>query len=90
MNGTLGAEPTDYELKVQDSVSGSVSTAFRKTLPDEGTLKLEILADGGVVAEREASAESSSVADSWSPRGGGTRGSSREEPSGGTAPSWHH
>jgi hypothetical protein len=87
VNGTLGAEPTDYELKVKDSVSGSVSTAFRKTLPDEGTLKLEILADGGVVAEREASAESSSVADSWSPRGGGTRGSSREEPSGGTAPS---
>ena len=90
MNGTLGTEPTDYELTVKDSVSGSVSAAFRKTLPDEGTLKLEILADGGVVAEREASAESTSVAVSWSPQGGGTRGSSRGEPSGGTAPSWHH
>ncbi len=71
VNGTLGTEPTDYKLKVKDSVSGSVSAAFRKTLPDEGTLKLEILADSGVVAEREASAKPTSVAVSWSPRGGG-------------------
>ena len=90
IDGTLGPEPTDYELKVEDSVSGSVSGAFRKTLPAEGTLKLEIVADGEVVAEREASAESTWVAASWSPRGKEPGGSPREEPSGGTITSRHH
>ena len=90
MEGTLGAEPTDYEVKIGDSVSNSVSAAFRKTLPDEGTLKLEILADGEVVAERETSAESSSVAASWSPQSRGTRESFKEELSKDTAASQHH
>ena len=61
LGGTLGTEPTDYELKVEDSVSGSVSGAFRKTLPAEGTLKSTIVADGEVVAGREPSAESTWV-----------------------------
>jgi copper transport protein len=90
VDGTLGIEPTDYELKVEDSASGSVSAAFRKTLPGEGTLKLEILADGEVVTEREASAESTSVAASWIPRGKEPGGRPREEPSGGTVTSRHH
>ena len=60
---TLRAEPTDYEVK---NLEGGffetglkpVSVLFWKARPaDEGTLKVEILADGVVSAEDETSAE---------------------------------
>ncbi len=66
VEGTLGANPTDYEAKVEDGTSGGVSAAFEKTGSDAGTLKLEILADGEVVAERETSEGAGTVAASWS------------------------
>lgn len=69
-DGTLGAEPTEYELDVGDDGSPAVSAVFRKTQPaDEGTLKVEIVADGEVVAEDETSADLGVVRATWSPQG---------------------
>lgn len=71
-DGTLGAKPTEYEVDVEDGASGGasggVSAAFKKTGSDAGTLRLELLAGGEVVAERETSTESDTMAASWSPR----------------------
>jgi hypothetical protein len=62
VKGTLGPETTDYEIKVEDGVSGGISAAFEKQRPEEGTLKLEILAGDEVIAERETLAETDPVA----------------------------
>jgi hypothetical protein len=67
-NNTLGTGFTVYEVNVEDGTSGDVSTAFQKTLRGDGTLKIEIVADGEVAVEREASAGSGAVAASWSLR----------------------
>lgn len=68
-NGTLEAEPTDYELKVESEVGG-VSAVFRKTEPDdEGLLRVEILANDELLAEDETYEEYGVVSASWSPDG---------------------
>jgi len=54
-------------VKAEDGFSGDISAAFEKTRPGAGTLRLEIVADGEVVAERETSEELGMVAASWSP-----------------------
>jgi hypothetical protein len=69
VDGTLGAGPTDYEVEVGGD-SNAVRAVFRKTEPgDEGTLKVQILADGEVVDEDETSADLGVVTSSWSPQG---------------------
>ena len=69
----LGAGPTDYEVEVGSSSSELVTAVFRKTQPtDEGTLKVEILADGEVVAQDQTSAELGVVNANWSQREGQT------------------
>jgi hypothetical protein len=50
-------------------VETGVFAAFEKTQPGEGVLRLQILVDGEVVAERETSEESGEVTISWSPIG---------------------
>ncbi len=73
VEGTLRAEPTDYEVKnVQggffDSGLKPVFVLFWKTRPaDEGTLKVEILVDGVVSAENETSVELGVVSATYVP-----------------------
>jgi len=69
VDDTLGVEPVDYEI--EGSVSDILAVVFRKTQPaDEGTLKVEILVDGEVVAEDETSEELGVVNVTWSPQTG--------------------
>ena len=72
VEGTLGAEPKEYQVEIGDGASGDISAAFKKTRSGAGTLKVEIVADGEVVAERETSEELGTVAASWSPQTGRT------------------
>ena len=59
-------------MKVYYGASDGVSAAFKETGSGVGTLKLEILVGGEVVAELETSTGSGTVAASWSPRTGTT------------------
>jgi hypothetical protein len=61
-NGTLEAQPTDYEQKIGSGVFGVVSAMFQKTQPGAGTLKVQILEnDGTVTVENETSEEFGTV-----------------------------
>ena len=66
----LGAEPIDYEeVKVRDDEE--LAAVFQKTQPgDEGTLRVEFLVEGEVVAEEETSEQLGVVNVNWSPREG--------------------
>ena len=69
VDDTLRIEPADYEI--EGSVSDILAAVFRKTQPnDEGTLKVEILVDGEVVAEDETSEEVGVINVAWSPQTG--------------------
>jgi len=69
VDDTLEVEPVDYEI--EGRVSDILAVVFRKTQPaDEGTLKVEILVDGEVVAEDETSEEIDVINVTWSPRTG--------------------
>lgn len=54
---TLGDEPTEYEVEVEDGVSDGVTAFFQKTRPGGGELKAEILADDVLVVESTTYAE---------------------------------
>jgi len=54
-------------VKAKDGFSGDISAAFEKTRPGGGTLRLEIVAAGEVVAKRETSKVLGTVDVSWSP-----------------------
>ncbi len=69
VNDTLEVEPVVYEI--EGSVSDILAVVFRKAQPtDEGTLRVEILVDGEVVAEDETSEEMGVVNVTWSPQSG--------------------
>jgi hypothetical protein len=69
VDDTLGVELVDYEI--EGSVSDILAVVFRKTQPtDEGTLRVEILVDGQVVAEDETSEEIDVINVTWSPQTG--------------------
>jgi hypothetical protein len=69
VDDTLGFEPADYEI--ENSVSDILAAVFRKTQPaDEGTLRVEILVEGKVVAEDETSEEIGVINVTWSPQTG--------------------
>ena len=71
---TLRVEPADYEVKNEeggffDTSLKPVSALFWKTrTADQGTLKVEILADGVVIAEGETSVELGMVSATPVPR----------------------
>ena len=69
VNDTLGGEPKEYEVKIQEGGLG-VSASFQKTQPGAGELKAEILADGQVVTESTTYAEFGSVIVEWLPQVG--------------------
>lgn len=66
----LGDEPTEYEVEIEQGVSGGVSAFFEKTEPGNGELEAEILADGEVIAESTTYAEFGSVIVDWFPQAG--------------------
>jgi hypothetical protein len=69
VDDTLEVEPVDYEI--EGRVSDILAVVFRKTQPaDEGTLKVEILVDGEVVAEDETSEGIDVINVTWSPQTG--------------------
>lgn len=74
VKGTLSDEPADYEVKnveggFFDTSLKPVSALFWKTrTADEGTLKVEILADGVIFAENETSVELGAVSATHVPR----------------------
>ncbi len=58
VDGTLEAEPTDYQVEVGSGVFGVVIAEFSKPQPGGGTLRVEILEeDGTVTVENETSDE---------------------------------
>ena len=67
---TLGDEPTEYEVEVEEGVSDGVSAFFEKTEPGSGGLEAQILADGEVVTESTTYAEFGSVIVDWFPQVG--------------------
>jgi hypothetical protein len=69
VDDTLGSEPKEYEVKIQEGALG-VSASFQKTQPGAGELKAEILADGQVVTESTTYAEFGSVIVEWLPQVG--------------------
>ena len=69
VDDALGVEPAAYEI--EGSVSDILAAVFRKTQPaDEGTLRVEILVEGKVVAEDETSEEIGVINVTWSPQTG--------------------
>jgi hypothetical protein len=65
---TVGAEPTDYEVQVQEGVSDGVFASFRKTEPGQGELRVQIVADEKVVVESKTLAELGAADAAWLPQ----------------------
>jgi hypothetical protein len=61
ISGTLGADPTDYNLGGQDVAGMSVLTANVQKQGTYGTLKVEILKDGQVIQSAETNATNNAV-----------------------------
>lgn len=67
---TLGSEPTDYEVEIEEGASDGVTALFEKTQPGREELRVEILADDEVVAESRTFAEFGDVIVDWFPQVG--------------------
>ena len=68
VDDTVGGEPTEYEVEVQEGVSDGVTAGFQKTQPGAGELQVEILADDQVVVESRTLAEFGAVNADWFPQ----------------------
>lgn len=80
VDDTIGAEPTDYEVQVQEGVSDGVFASFRKTEPGQGELRVQTLADEKVVVESSTLAELGVADAAWLPQEmGSTEGPPPEE-----------
>jgi hypothetical protein len=66
--GTVGAEPTDYEVGVEEGVSDGVIASFQKTESGQGELKVQTLADDKVVVESRTLAEFGAANADWLPQ----------------------
>ncbi len=67
-DATVGAEPTDYEVQVQEGASDGVIASFRKTEPGQGELRVQTLADEKVVVESRTLAELGAANADWLPQ----------------------
>jgi hypothetical protein len=67
---TLGSEPVDYEVEIQEGASDGVTALFEKTQPGREELRVGILADDEVVAESRTFAEFGEVIVDWFPQMG--------------------
>ena len=66
---TLGDEPQEYEVEIEEGILDGVSASFRKSEADTGELKAEIVADDVVVAESRTRVPNGSVIVDWIPEG---------------------
>jgi hypothetical protein len=67
---TLGSEPVDYEVEIQEGASDGVTSLFEKTQPGREELRVGILADDELVAESRTFAEFGDVIVDWFPQMG--------------------
>ena len=65
---TVGAEPTDYEVQVQEGSTDGVIASFRKVEPGQGELRVQTLADEKVVVESRTLAELGVANADWLPQ----------------------
>jgi hypothetical protein len=65
---TVGADPTDYDVEVEEGVADGVTAGFQKTQPGSEELSVEILADDKVVVESRTFAEFGAVNADWFPQ----------------------
>jgi ABC-type glycerol-3-phosphate transport system substrate-binding protein len=70
VDDTVGADPTDYEVEVEEGVADGVTAGFQKTQPGSEELSVEILADDQVVVESRTFAELGAVNADWFPQVG--------------------
>ncbi len=67
---TLGSEPVDYEVEIQEGANDGVTALFEKTQPGREELRVGILADDELVAESRTFAEFGDVIVDWFPQVG--------------------
>lgn len=67
---TLGSEPVDYEVEIQEGANDGVTALFEKTQPGREELRVRILADDELVAESRTFAEFGDVIVDWFPQVG--------------------
>jgi hypothetical protein len=68
VDDTIGAEPTEYQVEVEEGVADGVTAGFQKTQPGTGELSVEILADDEVIVESRTFAEFGAANADWFPQ----------------------
>jgi hypothetical protein len=68
VDDTVGTDPTDYDVEVEEGVADGVTAGFQKTQPGSEELSVEILADDKVVVESKTFAEFGAVNADWFPQ----------------------
>jgi len=68
VDDTIGAEPTEYDVEVEEGVADGVTAGFQKTQPGSEELKVELLADDQIVVESRTFAEFGAVNADWFPQ----------------------
>jgi hypothetical protein len=68
VDDTIGAEPTEYQVEIEEGVADGVTAGFQKTQPGTGELNVEILADDEVIVESRTFAEFGAANADWFPQ----------------------
>lgn len=68
VDDTIGAEPMEYQVEVEEGVADGVTAGFQKTQPGTGELNVEILADDEVIVESRTFAEFGAANADWFPQ----------------------
>src|SRR5918993_2378563 len=68
VDDTVRAEPTDYEVQVQEGANDGVIASFQKTEPGQGELRVQTVADEKVVVESRTLAERGAANADWLPQ----------------------
>ena len=68
VDDTIGAEPTEYQVEVEEGVADGVTAGFQKTQPGTGDLNVEILADDEVIVESRTFAKFGAANADWVPQ----------------------
>ena len=68
VDDTIGAEPTEYQVEVEEGVADGVTAGFQKTQSGPGELNVEILADDEIIVESRTFAEFGAANADWFPQ----------------------
>ncbi len=68
VDDTIGAEPTEYQVEVEEGVADGVTAGFQKTQPGTSELNVEIVADDEVIVESRTFAEFGAANADWFPQ----------------------